>query len=205
MGLFAATYVPTFVIVHFLSHQLASTVPMIIGISSLIALGLMWLLCSRAHFRWSQFGFRATSSKYVIWAFGAGIPIAIVLTWLDHRFGAAGPLAGLLLPWWKAGLYVGLGAPLQEEIIFRGLIQGGVTRTAPGDVSVGRIRISHATLIVATLFATIHLEVAVFTAVAAFVLGIIAGELRKRSGSLIPAVIVHVLFNAGSFLWIAAP
>lgn len=133
------------------------------------------------------------------------MPIAIVLTWLDHRFGGAGPLAGLSLPWWKAVLYFVLGAPLQEEIIFRGLIQGGVARTAPGDLAVGTIRISNATLIVATLFAAVHLEVAVFTAVAAFVLGVIAGELRKRSGSLIPAVIVHILFNAGSFFWIAAP
>jgi membrane protease YdiL (CAAX protease family) len=126
----------------------------------------------------------------------------IGLTRLDHLFGAAGSLAGLSMPLWKSILYFGLCAPVQEEIIFRGLIQTAVARSTPGDIGFQRIHVSNAALVVAVLFALIHLEVAAFTAVAAFILGLLAGELRRRSGSLIPAIIVHLLFNAASFLWI---
>jgi membrane protease YdiL (CAAX protease family) len=51
------------------------------------------------------------------------------------------------------------------------------------------------------MFSCIHLTVGRYTAVAALVLGVIAGELRRRSGSLAPAMICHALFNlAGIFV-----
>jgi len=46
------------------------------------------------------------------------------------------------------------------------------------------------------LFGLIHLEVNPITAAAAFVLGLLSGELRHRSGSLLPAILVHAVFNA---------
>jgi membrane protease YdiL (CAAX protease family) len=204
LGLFAATYAPTFAIVHLLRQPLHAAVPLIIAISLLIALSLILALRAWAGYHWPEFGFRLASSKYIIWTFGVGLPIAIGVTWLDHLFGAAGPLAGLSLPLWKSVLYFVLCAPLQEEVIFRGLIQTAVARSAPGDVALPGIRVSGAALIVAILFALIHLEVAVFTALAAFILGLLAGELRRRSGSLIPAIFIHLMFNAASFFWIAA-
>jgi len=48
---------------------------------------------------------------------------------------------------------------------------------------------------VAFLFGLIHLEVNPITAGAAFVLGLFSGELRHRSGSLLPAILVHAVFN----------
>jgi len=33
------------------------------------------------------------------------------------------------------------------------------------------------------------------------VLGLVAGELRRKSGSLLPDVIVHALFNVPGLLW----
>ena len=38
-------------------------------------------------------------------------------------------------------------------------------------------------------------------ATGAIVLGLVAGELRRRSGSLLPAVILHALFNAADAFW----
>ena len=55
---------------------------------------------------------------------------------------------------------------------------------------------SYAAIIVALLFGLIHLEVNPITAAAAFVLGLLSGELRHRSGSLLPAILVHAVFNA---------
>jgi hypothetical protein len=204
LGLFLATYASTFAIVHLLKEPLEKVVPLIIGTSLLVCILLMLALCLFARFRWFDFGFRLPSPVFVGWALGAGIPLAIGLTWLDHLFGGAGPLAGLSLPLWTSLLYFGVCAPVQEETIFRGLIQTAVGRSSPGGVRIGSTQISISALVVAVLFALIHLEVAAFTAFAAFVLGIFAGELRERSGSLIPGIIVHALFNLGGLLWSAS-
>jgi len=203
-GLFVATYVPTFVIVGALKKPLEAAVPLIIGMSLLFSLALMNALRMWSRYALRDFGFRGCASRYLLWAVGGGIPIAIALTWLDHRFGSAGPLAGLVLPYWKALLLFGICAPIQEEIIFRGLIQTVVARAFAGNVMLGGIRSSYAVLIVAVLFGLIHLEVAIFTAVAAFILGVLAGELRDKSRSLIPSFILHALFNMASFLWIGS-
>jgi membrane protease YdiL (CAAX protease family) len=58
-----------------------------------------------------------------------------------------------------------------------------------------------ASLLVALLFGGIHLVVGPYTAAAAFILGAIAGEFRRRSGSLIPAIICHAFFNLGGIIW----
>ncbi len=53
----------------------------------------------------------------------------------------------------------------------------------------------------AALFGIIHLEAGVAVAIGAIVLGLIAGELRRRSASLLPAIVVHALFNAADAFW----
>ena len=53
----------------------------------------------------------------------------------------------------------------------------------------------------AALFGVIHLESGAIVALGAIVLGFIAGELRRRSGSLLPAIIAHALCNAPDAFW----
>jgi membrane protease YdiL (CAAX protease family) len=106
-----------------------------------------------------------------------------------------GPLAGLSLAPWLVVLYFIVGAPIQEEAIFRGLLQttlatGAALPTAP----IPKYGVV-ASLLVALLFGRIHLVVGRYTALAAFILGAIAGEFRRRSGSLVPAIICHAFFN----------
>jgi membrane protease YdiL (CAAX protease family) len=60
---------------------------------------------------------------------------------------------------------------------------------------------SAAVLFAATLFGVIRFESGASVAVGAIVLGLVAGELRRRSGSLLPAVILHALFNGVALLW----
>ena len=61
--------------------------------------------------------------------------------------------------------------------------------------------LSGAVAFTAVLFGIIHLEAGVAVATDAIILGLVAGELRRRSGSLLPAVIVHALFNAADAFW----
>jgi membrane protease YdiL (CAAX protease family) len=56
----------------------------------------------------------------------------------------------------------------------------------------------------AALFGIIHLDSGTVVALEAVLLGLIAGELRRMSGSLIPAILFHALLNAASALWPSA-
>jgi hypothetical protein len=54
---------------------------------------------------------------------------------------------------------------------------------------------------VAALFGVIHLDSGIVVAASAVLLGLIAGELRRMSGSLVPAIVFHGLLNTASALW----
>jgi membrane protease YdiL (CAAX protease family) len=98
-------------------------------------------------------------------------------------------------------VYFALAAPIQEEVIFRGLIQTGI----PLVFVRSEERLSRSSLIIAALlFAAVHLTIGPITAACAAALGILAGELRRRSSSLLPAVFAHALFNLPAVLG-AAP
>src|SRR5260221_12690406 len=173
LGLFLATYVPTFVLVHLLSLSPGQAIPCIIAIGALICFVLMQVLCASARFRLVDFGLRPPGLIYLRWALGIGVPLAASLGLLDHFCGGAGgPLSGFSLPIWASVLYFGLGAPLQEEAIFRRLIQTAVRRTAPGDFRiVGGARISIASLAVAAVFGGGQVTAGVFARVVAMVVG----------------------------------
>jgi membrane protease YdiL (CAAX protease family) len=61
--------------------------------------------------------------------------------------------------------------------------------------------LSWAVTFTAALFCIVHLEAGLAVATGAIVLGLVAGELRRRSGSLLPAVIIHSLFNVADAVW----
>ena len=61
--------------------------------------------------------------------------------------------------------------------------------------------LSDAVAFSAVLFGVIHLESGAIVALGAIMLGLVAGELRRRSGSLLPAIIVHALCNASDTFW----
>jgi hypothetical protein len=98
-------------------------------------------------------------------------------------------------------LYFVVGAPIQEEVIFRGLLQTTLAINAASPTAPSPKYGVAASFLVALLFGCIHLVVGRYTAAAAFLLGAIAGELRRRSGSLIPAVICHAFFNLAGIIW----
>ncbi|MBW3511635.1 MULTISPECIES: type II CAAX endopeptidase family protein [Janthinobacterium] len=84
---------------------------------------------------------------------------------------------------WLLALGV-LAAPLCEEFLFRGLLQGGLRRSLPAWQAIG---------IAAALFAIMHPPAAMLPA---FVLGLCAGHAYERSGALLAPMLVHGLYNA---------
>ena len=84
---------------------------------------------------------------------------------------------------WLAGLAL-LAAPLCEEFIFRGLLQGGLRRSLPAWQAIA---------IGAAFFAIVHPPVSMLPV---FVLGLCAGAAYERSRSLLAPMLAHAGYNA---------
>ena len=92
---------------------------------------------------------------------------------------ASSPISIILL-----FLIVGIGAPIAEEIYFRGMAQGIFGR---------RLRPLWAIVAAAAFFAATHLQPLQFPALLAF--GVVLGAMRWRSGRLGPSIWAHLGFN----------
>lgn len=86
-------------------------------------------------------------------------------------------------------LFIGVIGPVVEELIFRGVILGGLRTTG---------RIFSAIVLSALLFALIHMNLNQFSYT--FVMGIYWGLLAEATGSLIPSMICHVIINSVSVI-----
>jgi uncharacterized protein len=101
---------------------------------------------------------------------------------------AAGPVDSLLLL-----IIVGIGAPIAEEIFFRGLLQRALLRRFAPWLGIG---------IGAVVFSAAHQQVLQFPALVLF--GVIAGVLAHRSGRLGLAVAMHIGFNVTTVVLLLA-
>ena len=96
--------------------------------------------------------------------------------------------------WLLLLLLVGIGAPVVEELFYRGLLQRALLkRGLPAWASV---------VLGAAVFAAMHLEALQFLGL--FVFGLVAGVLAHRTGRLGPSVAAHVGFNVTTVvtLWL---
>lgn len=102
-------------------------------------------------------------------------------SWLADYEQAAAPLNGTgVLPF----LSIALVAPVTEEVVFRGLIQSRLARALPGWPAV---------LLSSLLFALCHGQ-PVWMGYA-FVLGLVLGMMAWHAGSILPGILLHLVFN----------
>lgn len=137
----------------------------------------------------------------------AGLITALVGETSFYDFGNLNLLQQIIKVW--------ILASIVEEIVFRGLILTYLSSCIPHSFSFFRLRISYATLIAALMFSLAHLVLLTRGAGAAqivmieiftFILGVAAGYFREKTGSLVPAIIIHMLFNVwGSVLQLFVP
>lgn len=197
MLFFVAVYAPAFSIVALFHLSTQIAIPFIIAASAAVAC-LIMLLRARTVLGLAGFGFRRCPTSYLIAALVTGILIGGTLAWLLARYPAPAPFDTSKLPLWMIFIYFVLAAPVQEELIFRGLLQTTLAGTGESGRRWDRY---FPVLFVAGLFGVAHLEAGLLVAAAAVVLAVIAGEFRRTSGSLAPAILVHALFNAAQVLW----
>jgi uncharacterized protein len=90
-----------------------------------------------------------------------------------------------------------VGAPIVEELFFRGLLQGAFTR---------RIGAVPALFVTAIIFSFAHvLDEGILAPVVLFPMALILGYLRLRTGKLAAGMAAHCLFNASAFLLFLVP
>jgi membrane protease YdiL (CAAX protease family) len=200
IGLFVAVYLPAFVTTMLIRPRVEIAIPLIIAITFSVALILI-LLLARQPIGIAEFGFSIPNSRYIAIAGALGLTLGLAVTFLSHLFPSKPPFDVSRFAPWMIGLYFIIGSPIQEEIIFRGLIQSIMERRWMITFSVFGGSLSCAVTFTAVLFCVIHLGAGVAVATGAIVLGLVAGELKRRSGSLLPAVIIHALFNAADAVW----
>ncbi len=92
---------------------------------------------------------------------------------------ATSPVAVVLLV-----LIVGVGAPIVEEIFYRGLLQRSLVRRLGPVWGIG---------IASVTFGAVHFQPLQFPGLA--LVGVLFGLLAHRSGRLGPAIVAHVVFN----------
>lgn len=108
--------------------------------------------------------------------------------WMTDIYQTAGSLP---LLW----ITLVIAAPLFEEILVRGFMLEGFRHTRIGDFG--------AVLITAGLWAAVHIQYEFFEIFSIFIIGIILGYARLKSGSLYTPIILHAIMNFIATLQIA--
>lgn len=147
----------------------------------------------------------------LLWVLPTAIPSILSALGGPAGAGSRDPFA-LTPP--RTILFVWLYASVAEELLYRGLLQGLLAAWSERGVRLfGRWFLGLPVWISAIAFGLGHLPLwrmmgpmTIAICLSATALGLIAGHYRQQSRSLLPAVIVHTLFNIGGTLpgWLLA-
>lgn len=184
------SFVPATFLVHSMMLGLSILFMKWISGSDLAAFGL-----TRGNFRFSP--------RILLWVLPTLI-LGIAGTMANPGNDAPSPVSGMSQV--QIVVFVWLYASICEEILTRGLLQTLISTRAP--VLPGRRwRLSRSVVISGLFFGAMHLVLIPRMGPAAIgivfmtsCLGLLAAWYRERTGSIIPAIIVHMLFNIGGTL-----
>lgn len=123
-------------------------------------------------------------------ALAAGVVFWIALAWLDAAppaYGAAALVSLVLLQ------------PLVEELLFRGLLQGWLAERAWGRRGLAGFTLAN--VAVSLVFTALHFfNHPPLWAAGVLLPSLLFGYFRDRHDSVLPAIALHVFYNAGYFL-----
>ena len=99
-------------------------------------------------------------------------------------------------PWWLLALFVvGVGAPLSEELLFRGFLQTALVPT--------RLGYWGATLVTTSIWAALHAGYSVAGLIEVFLIGLVFAWILRRTGSLRVTIVCHAVYNSALALMVA--
>jgi membrane protease YdiL (CAAX protease family) len=180
---------------HFLHVSKTDVVPIVVGGMATMALLAICLFVFFGGMRFADFGFRASPLRYFIWALVLGIAFGVLsqlgANWMHDNDPAKMPGQSVMMIFF----YVALFGPVEEEIVFRGLLQSILASRLRNTALSAQAGIV-AVIVVSVLFMLLHFQLGLFTAAGAFVAGLALGEIRRRSESLLPGILCHIAINA---------
>jgi membrane protease YdiL (CAAX protease family) len=180
-------------------------------LGAFITHSFMWLLSvliiilltkgKMARYGFSKGRFRLTG-KIFLWV----IPMAIlsVIGFMATRSGAE-VRPGLGLSHLQSIVFIWIYASIAEEVFTRGLLQSFLSPLVRYGIDLSKkLRLSLPVLFSGLYFGLMHIvaieKMGAPVIVFAAFLGIVAGYYREKTESLMPAIIVHALFNIGGSL-----
>ncbi|WP_210269823.1 CPBP family intramembrane glutamic endopeptidase [Hyphomicrobium methylovorum] len=100
------------------------------------------------------------------------------------------PFVGLMGTgaWWLMLIAAGIGAPLAEELLFRGLLYAVLRRSVFGFLGTA--------LVTSVLWASLHANYSIYGVIAVLVIGIYLAFLRERTGTLVAPMVAHGVYNS---------
>ena len=152
------------------------------------------------------FRIKITAPQWLAWGFGgyfAAVPLVLIVSVISQNFlqgqGGGNPLLPILtdsqniLPKFLLWTTLAIAAPFFEEYLFRGFLLASLTKHMP---VWGAIALS------GFAFAVAHLNVVDIIPLS--VLGMMMGFVYWRSGNLLSSMLLHFLWNSGSFFSLIA-
>jgi membrane protease YdiL (CAAX protease family) len=97
--------------------------------------------------------------------------------------------------WWLLVLVAGVGAPVTEECLFRGLLYGTLRQSPLGAIG--------AAVLTAVMWAMLHTSYSVYGIIAIMLIGLYLAYVRERTGSLLTPMICHGAYNSAIALTLA--
>jgi len=162
------------------------------------------LICLLSKGKISTYGLKGIRLKALVRPTVVGLSVGIIITGLGELL----PMRGFefmedftLL---QIILFVWIFASVSEELLTRGLLQGFLRPLEKYRLMIFKFYMSVPVLVAALFFGFMHLGLltmgasgfTVFVIVlSAIILGVIAGYYREKTGSIVPAIVIHMLFN----------
>jgi membrane protease YdiL (CAAX protease family) len=198
---------------------------MALGLYGMLAMQLAivlvaWLAASRRGFRAADvLALRAPQSRWgYVWAPLLVIAVALAVGNLLYYVMPADNMQDmqLWLPlvnsdyWWLVFIVAAVGAPLSEEVWFRGFLMPSFARTLagqrPGKAGgsawvTATVPILMAAVLSAALFALAHVY-SIQGAITVLALGLALSFILWRSGSLWTAIVAHAVYNLAVFSYV---
>lgn len=125
-------------------------------------------------------------------SFAAAILAGIAVVWLLHDWMPV--FSSNLTLHWKLLVSILIWQPLIEELLFRGIIQGQLSRQQWGQQAL--FKITAANIVTSILFVAVHmLNNPPIWSLTIFIPSLLYGYFRDRFNSVYPAMILHSAYN----------
>lgn len=163
-------------------------------LTCLAAFALVALVGAAMSWKVARRGFRLPTARGIAWTALTACVAWPLLTLVFALFEKMGFVLedDYLLPYvlegwpaWSGYLSIAVVTPITEELLFRGLIQPKLEQT---------LRPGEALIVQAVLFSAAHLSPVILAT--HFAMGLAFGWVRRRSGSLLPSIVLHGAWNA---------